>query len=365
MRGVAPTWYQKAPGALLDALRHHRWLVAAAVALALALLFSHARGAAATAALAVPTLARSRSFAASDAEMVRDTFFAHTYSRAKPPRQATWAAFLASWRARLSALSMSSGMKKGLPQHAKLLTGEAMEWANFGEMLGDEWSIGHGGFTRCAQASFAVETYFCGSNASTAVNGEQSPYLYEPGVAALGEAVRRATELHANLIAEVRLWDSEDETFGHHFALRVAPGQGVRLYMSFIGQYKLGSYLTRHPAPLSQPQWEEALRQLQVLENASGAWSSAAEAAYHSLFDVRLGAKKDPKTRAGTISFSHAGVCVVPPWNGTAADPTAAGFAESVQELLPAPLQPFSLFGAPAGEGQWEEAAAGEEEPYF
>ena len=356
------------PHAMLAALRRHP-LILAALALTLALAASQYLELAAVAALAVPTLARSRAPGpSSDAAIARDAFFAHTYSRAKPrARAATWGAFFASWRARLRALAArDEGEQQAQQARAQGLPAQAREWAAFGEDLGAEWSAGRSGFTRCAQASFAVETFFCGSGAATALHGPGAGRFYEPGAAALGRTVHRALELGAALIVEVRLGDDEDRSFGHHFALRVAPGEGVKLYMSFIGEYTLGAYLARHPAPLGPQQWQAALQQLQALEAASGSWGGQAEAAYRALFDVHLGERRRPKKAAGVIGIAHAAVCVLPPWNGSAADPAAAGFAESVRQLLPRELQPFSLLGgAPASPAAEAGGGAAAEEPYF
>ena len=322
-------------------MRRFPFHFAAAAALLAAVLFQVliARD---VAALAVPTLAHSRPPGpASDAAIARDHFFAHTYSRAKPVlRLPTWAAYFGSWRARLVAAGR--GLDKALPDHESRRGGDAREWAAFGEALGDEWADAQGGFTRCAQASFAVETYFCGSAASTALHAPSSWLLYRPGVAALAEAVRGAHARGASLIAEVTLTDEADEEFGHHFSLRVVPGGGVKLYMSFIRKYTLGGYLTRHPAALDGAGWEAALQHLATLEGASGNWSSRAEAAYQALFDVKLEGKK----AAGAIRISHAAACIVPPWDGTKADPAAVGHAESVAALLPRELQQLSLYGA-------------------
>jgi hypothetical protein len=345
----------------LVAAVHRRPLAAAACAVLLLCLVTQLTAARDLAALQVPTLAHSRppSALASDAAIARDAFFAHHYSRAKPT-------LLTTWRERLEALAMKGrGMEAALPQRAARLTGAAKEWAAFGEYLGDEWSTTRGGFTRCAQASYAVETYFCGSGAAIAMKTLVAP---REGVAALEEAVQRASALKASLILEVTLTDAADEAFGHHFALRVAPGSGgvAKLYMSFISQYTLGAYLTRHPAPLSAAQWGATLQRLRTLEAASGAWGEQAEDAYEALFNVNLGVKGSatPKKQAGEILISHFPVCIVPPWNGTAADPWAAGHAESVQQLLPWALQRFSMYGAAAGADPWAEAeeVEGEEE---
>ena len=131
------------------------------------------------------------------------------------------------------------------------------------------------------------------------------------------------------------------ETFGHHFALRVAEDGAIKLYMSFIREYTLGQYLTRHPVPLDRSQWEAFLQRLLTLEAASNSWGSQGVEAYLALFDVHLGAK----AKAGDITFYHAPVCIVPPFNGTRADPTAAGHADNVRQLLPKALQHFSLYG--------------------
>ena len=359
---------------LYQALRRRPWLYAAA-ALVLAYAASAAVESRAAAALLLPTLAHSRPLdAASDAAIARDTMFAHTFSRAKPQtRAATWAGLLGSWRARLAALG-DGEMRKALPQHYKhAQQGDAREWAMFGEHLGDKWSLDHAGFTRCAQAAFAVETYLCGSAASVALHTPGlGPFLYETGAAALAEAVQRATALGASLVIDVTLTDADDDAFGHHFAVRVAPppapAGGVKLYMSYIGHYTLGKYLSRHPVPLGAAQWEAALGHLRTLEAASGNWSAQAEDAYHALFDVRL----DKKKTAGAIRLAHAAVCVVPPYNGTRADPFAKGHAERVAQLLPPPLQAFSLYAAAAGAQEEEgDAEAGEqqqqepEEAYF
>jgi hypothetical protein len=357
---------------LYQALRRRPWLYAAA-ALLLACAASAALEARAAAALLLPTLAHSRPLdAASDAAIARDTMFAHTFSRAKPQtRAATWAGLLGSWRARLAALGDRSGeMRKALPQHyTRARQGDAREWAMFGEDLGDVWNLDHAGFTRCAQAAFAVETYLCGSAASVALHTPGlGPYLYETGVAALAEAVQRATALGASLVLDVTLNDADDDTFGHHFAVRVAPAAGVKLYMSYIGHYTLGKYLSRHPVPLDAAQWEAALVHLRTLEAASGNWSAQAEDAYHALFDVRL----DKKKSAGAIRLAHAAACVVPPYNGTRADPFAEGHAERVSQLLQPPLQASSRYAAVgAEEGAGESEAEGGlqqqalEEEYF
>ena len=348
----------------------------ALLAVLLALAVSHALSHQAAAALLHPTLAHSRPLnAASDAAIARDVLFAHTYSRAKPPSRAvSWGSLLSQWRARLAALAVKGeDTEQALgQQHAGRLTGEAVQWAAFGETLGDDWSARHAGFTRCAQASFAVETYFCGSAASTALRTGLRPYLYQPGVAALAVTVQRAAAAGASLIAEVTLTDDADKFFGHHFALRVAPQEGVKLYMSFIGEYTLGAYLARHPLPLHAAQWQEALAHLHTLEAASGNWSAQAVDAYRALFDVDLGDRRPhAKKAAGAISIAHAAVCVVPPWSGTRADPAAAGHAERVAQLLPRPLQAFSLFasgaagGALAAEEQGGEQEAGVPEEYF
>lgn len=325
--------------------------------------------------LLVPTQAHSLQLGPShDALIASDPAFVYTYSRHKPTtRASTWTAWVSTWWGRLEAWKsrrLLASVEDALgaeelealeSQHSS----DAHEWSVFGEELGDEWDIRKGGFTRCAQAAFAIETYFCGSGTSTAIHSPSMGHLFfSHGVDALEGLVARALQRNASLIVDVSVRDDKDKYFGHVFSIRVAPALpsgGVKLYMSFIGEYTLKTYLQRHPLPLSTQGWGEFLQGLRVLEAASGNnWTEAARKSYLSLFGVDL----EKKTSAGNISLAHAPVCIVPPWNGTAADPFAPGHEDNEKALLiPTLLQ--TLLGRAQGsmwgedEEEWEEREEG------
>ena len=93
-------------------------------------------------------------------------------------------------------------------------------------------------------------------------------------------------------------------------------------------------------APMEGFGSEEAMLKLFKILRDRG---SISEAEYQQL--AGMTAKEKAKEKAGDITLYHAPVCIVPPFNGTRADPTAAGHADNVRQLLPKALQRFSLYG--------------------
>jgi hypothetical protein len=282
------------------------------LALAAACLCFYVRSAMAVHALAQPAAARSSALGAvHDAAIALDEHFAHTYSRAQLP---------------LSSESKAQRRRQQALQGSKHVHGS--------QAVGDEWNWQKNGFTRCSQAAIALSTYFCGSGAANTARS-----VWQEGVRALESTLDDALSSGAQAILELHIIDSEDESFGHVFSMRTAADSSVKLYMSYINQYTLGGYMRRHPLSLSVEELLDALSNLRVLEQASNKWTPAGMRAYEELFDVQLEEKK----AAGTISLFYSVVCVVPPFNGTAADFSEQSHQEHVQLLLQKPLRSFSL----------------------
>lgn len=284
--------------------------------------------------LRFPTLARSRSPDAHVAHLATDAQFPWTYSRLKPRelQPLTYHDWLRGLS--LKSIDMEDKEESGV-------SGSAREYMMWGETLGDLFQLGRGGYTRCAQSSYALSVYYCGADPARLVHADAGrALLWRGGVDALKETIAAALDMGAQAVLEVDVHDDTDESFGHIFSLRIDPASsGVQPLMSFISQYTLGDYIRKHPKPVQGEDLREWLEQLAQIEAASKRWSPAAGAAYKSLFDAPMVGKSS----SGTISVGFAVVCVIPPWNGTAADLQVAKHVEHVEALVSPILAEFSL----------------------
>lgn len=258
-----------------------------------------------------------------------DTFWTQLYGRLKPVRTTHapnwWDLFKARNRDSYVDSEDAGALLSAGDAHQHAV---AREHLVFGEDLGDFLDENVGGFTRCAASAFAVITYFCGADAAHAVYDPLlSMVMAEVGAGALRRQLgllRKLQQEHPQglmpqAVFHLDITDSEDRGLGHVWALHMMPDGSGQLYMSYIQKYTLRQYLTGKGArPLSPSALDAFVDTLEVLENAShGAWGQVPMSAYHAAFNVMLYNKE----RAGNVTLASHLACVVPPWNGTAADP--------------------------------------------
>ena len=169
----------------------------------------------------------------------------------------------------------------------------------------------------------------------------------ESGVDALEESISLARSIGPSSVADcpqavwfVSMTDDEDRRFGHVFTLHMLPDGTVMQYQSYIAEYTLTSHVQSGRARLDAAALDKLLWHLRTLESGSGgAWTPSMQHAYKEAFGVKL----VEKTSAGEIELRFITPCVVPPWNGSAADVSAPGHASAVAMLVPALLQRASI----------------------
>jgi hypothetical protein len=332
-----------------------RPLLCGSLGIAVAVFLSYALNAVQATRLSFPTSAHSFAVtSATDSFIARNQGFVAAYTISLPELvEPTVAGYFHLWRARLGAQMAGGARSLEPPLHAGVLATAAAEWANYGAYMGEHFdSTGPFQPTRAATSSYATQVFFCGALAANALlvdAASSTGGLHLPGVAALADTVGQAVQRGASAIIDVRLRDASDPATSNFFTLRTAPGEGVKLYMSCTKGYTLGAYLKRNPLPLTAAQWRISLLQLFSLEAARGPWpGSFAADAYNVLFDgcAAAGGRGGAKWEAGSIVIHHAAVCIVPPFNGTAADATAPQHAQDVAALLAPGMQIFSMYAA-------------------
>lgn len=306
-------------------------VAAAALVVSVAWSALDARRHAAAAADATRTPSAARATAPADyARALSAPGFAHDYSRVKPNVKAP--SFWDLGARSLLAHGIGPGDAAAMDVR---VSGRAWEEALFGEDMGDEMhDSGKGGTTRCAQGAYAATSFFCGAAVAAHVHGDAGAGGWRRGVSGLHATLDAALALGSALVLEVQVHDDLDAHFGHVFSLRVDPAaRGVVPVMSFIREYTLATYISRHPTPLVGAALRAWLGRLRVPEASGGrAWGPAAAAAYEELFDVDMSRKTRDKT--GDIAVIWAAMCVVPPWDGTAANVGDEAHAGNVRALL-------------------------------